>query len=128
MYKVQSESRKEYNNSKSYSLDAFSDKKIEKIIKDHMLETLKYNAKYYYSTAIKFSDSENLYIKHMKEEICRNEWSIIDIISKFDLPYPKIDKKSYARLMKIMSKCVKDYQEFAKKIDIKALFDKKGIL
>ena len=83
MYRVQIESRKEDNDSKSYSLDAFSDKKIEKIIKDHMLETLEYNAKYYYSTAIKFSDSENLYIKHMKEEICRNEWNIIDIISKF---------------------------------------------
>lgn len=128
MYKVNAKSRNEYNNSESYSLDAFSDKKIEKIIKDHMLETLKYNAKYYYSTAIKFSDSENFYIKHMKEEVCRNEWNIIDIISKFDLPYPKIDKKSYARLMKILSKCVKDYQIFAKKIDIKALFDKKGIL
>lgn len=128
MYKVQIKSRKEYNDSKSYSLDAFSDKKIEKIIKDYMLEVLKYNAKYYYSTAIKFSDSEKFYIEHMKEEICRNEWNIIEIISKFDLPYPKIDKKSYARLMKIMSKCVKDYQVFAKKIDIKALFDKKGIL
>lgn len=128
MYRVNAKSRKEYNNSRSYSLNAFSDKKIEKIIKDHMLETLKYNAKYYYSTAIKFSDSENFYIKHMEEEFCRNEWNIIEIISKFDLPYPKIDKKSYARLMKILSKCVKDYQEFAKKIDIKALFDKKGIL
>ena len=128
MYKVQCESKKEYNDSKSYSLDAFCDKKIEKIIKDYMLEILKYNAKYYYSLSIKFSNSKNVYIKHMEEEINRNEWNIIEIISKFDLPYPKIDKKSYARLMKIMSKCVKDYQRFAKKIDIKALFDKKGIL
>ena len=128
MYKVQCESKKEYNDSKSYSLDAFCDKKIEKIIKDYMLEILKYNAKYYYSLSIKFSDSKKVYIKHMEEEINRNEWNLIEIISKFDLPYPKIDKKSYARLMKIMSKCVKDYQRFAKKIDIKALFNKKGIL
>lgn len=128
MYKVQIKSRNEYDNSTSYSLDTFSDKKIEKIIKDYMLEVLKYNAKYYYSTSIKFNDSEKFYIRHIEEEICRNEWNIIEIISKFDLPYPKIDKKSYARLMRIMSKCVKDYQEFAKKIDIKALFDKKGIL
>ena len=83
MYKVQSESRKEYNDSISYSLEAFCDKKIEKIIKDYMLETLKYNAKYYYSLSIKFSDSKNLYIKHMEEEINRNEWNIIEIISKF---------------------------------------------
>ena len=99
MYDLQLKGRIEYNNSKSYTLDSFSDKKIEKNIKVYMLDVLKYNAKYYYSTAIKYY-----------------------------LPYPKLYKKSYTRLMKIMSKCVNDFHNYTKKIDALTLFNNKGIL
>ena len=128
MYDLQLKGRIEYNNSKSYTLDSFSDKKIEKNIKVYMLDVLKYNAKYYYSTAIKYNDSEKFYIEHMKKEFCRSDWNIIAIIATFNLPYPKLDKKSYTRLMKIMSKCVNDFHNYTKKIDALTLFNNKGIL
>ena len=47
-----------------------------------MLDTLKYNATYYYSIASKYSD-----------------------------------KKSFARLMKIVDKCINNYLNFTKKLD-----------
>ena len=120
--------RIEYIDSESYSLDAFSDKQIEKNVKLYMLDALKYNAIYYYRLALQYSDKKSFYIEHMNKEFCRTEWNIIEIIRTFKLPYPKLDKKSFARLMKIVEKCINDYLNFTKKLNAQTLFDKKGVL
>ena len=60
--------RIEYIDSESYSLDTFSDKQIEKNVKLYMLDTLKYNATYYYRLALQYSDKKNFYIDHMNKE------------------------------------------------------------
>ena len=120
--------RIEYIDSESYSLDAFSDKQIEKNVKLYMLDVLKYNATYYYRLALQYSDKKNFYIEHMNKEFCRTEWNIIEIIRTFKLPYPKLDKKSFSRLMKIVEKCINDYLNFTKKLNAQTLFDKKGVL
>ena len=120
--------RIEYIDSESYSLDAFSDKQIEKNVKIYMLDVLKYNAIYYYRLALQYSDKKSFYIEHMNKEFCRTEWNIIEIIRTFKLPYPKLDKKSFARLMKIVEKCINDYLNFTKKLNAQTLFDKKGVL
>ena len=118
--------RIEYNNSESYNLNTFSDKQIEKNVKLYMLDVLKYNASYYFRLAFQYSDKKNFYIEHMNKEFCRTEWNIIEIIKTFKLPYPKLDKKSYARLMKIVDKCINDYLNFTKKLDAQTLFDNEG--
>ena len=118
--------RIEYIDSESYSLDTFSDKQIEKNVKLYMLDVLKYNATYYYRLALQYSDKKSFYIEHMNKEFCRTEWNIIEIISTFKLPYPKLDKKSFVRLMKIVDKCINDYLNFTKKLDAQTLFDNKG--
>ena len=120
--------RIEYIDSESYSLDTFSDKQIEKNVKLYMLDVLKYNSTYYYRLAFQYSDKKNFYIAHMNKEFCRTEWNIIEIIRTFKLPYPKLDKKSFARLMKIVEKCINDYLNFTKKLNAQTLFDKKGVL
>ena len=120
--------RIEYIDSESYSLDAFSDKQIEKNVKLYLLDALKYNAIYYYRLALQYSDKKSFYIEHMNKEFCRTEWNIIEIIKTFKLPYPKLDKKSFARLMKIVEKCINDYLNFTKKLNAQTLFDKKGVL
>ncbi len=118
--------RIEYNNSESYNLNTFSDKQIEKNVKSYMLDVLKYNASYYFRLAFQYSDKKNFYIEHMNKEFCRTEWNIIEIIRTFKLPYPKLDKKSYTRLMKIVDKCINDYLNFTKKLDAQTLFDNEG--
>ena len=120
--------RIEYIDSESYSLDTFSDKQIEKNVKLYMLDVLKYNATYYYRLALQYSDKKNFYIENMNKEFCRTEWNIIEIIRTFKLPYPKLDKKSFARLMKIVEKCINDYLNFTKKLNAQTLFDKKCVL
>ena len=120
--------RIEYIDSESYSLDTFSDKQIEKNVKLYMLDVLKYNATYYSRLALQYSEKKSFYIEHMNKEFCRTEWNIIEIIRTFKLPYPKLDKKSFARLMKIVEKCINDYLNFTKKLNAQTLFDKKGVL
>ena len=51
--------RIEYIDSKSYNLNTFSDKQIEKNVILYMLDTLKYNANYNYRLASKYSDKKS---------------------------------------------------------------------
>jgi hypothetical protein len=127
-YKTSSQiGMKEFRQNNGYSISNLSDRQIEKTLKIAMLEQLKESLRYWINTSKQFEESYQFFIANTADDINGKRFNSIELIKSFKLPYPKLDKVSYIRFIKIFEKCHRDYLTYTSKLDMLKVFNNGGI-